>query len=258
MPRPRSWTDERLKSAVAVAQSWEDVARSLGLSVCRTTTKRLQRHAVRIGAKSAALPVQPGLTAISSPGPLDPDEVVAAVESSRTWLEVVKKLGVGRSKDGYRRVQEIARAQGVTLQGALSSPITPRDLPLPVRGRGISTVQIGARSEGAVLAALLKIGYNVLIPFGVARYDLVIETAEGFQRVQCKTAQANAGASICFNTRSKGKCYDGDIDYFGVIDPSTGNVYMIPFEVAQSRRSQMFLRLDGGRGVDARQFLLPS
>ena len=33
----------------------------------------------------------------------------------------------------------------------------------------------GARSEGAVLGALLKAGYAVLIPFGTLRYDLAVE-----------------------------------------------------------------------------------
>ncbi len=77
--------------------------------------------------------------------------------------------------------------------------------------------------------------------------------------MQCKTTRADGKASITFSTRSKGKCYDGDIDYFGVFDPQRGDVYMIPFKVAQPRRAAMYLRVDGGHGgTDARQFLMPS
>jgi hypothetical protein len=104
----------------------------------------------------------------------------------------------------------------------------------------------GACAEGAVTAALLRVGYNVLTPYTVTRYDLVMEGADGFYRVQCKTARLE-GDALTFSTKSKGRRYEGEVDYFGVYEPTSGHVYMIPIEVVGSRQS-VSLRLDGHQG----------
>ena len=138
--------------------------------------------------------------------------------------------------------------------GSVPEQDTFPELPLPIRHEAApSTIDKGTRSEGAVLAALLQLGYNVLLPFGVARYDLVIETTAGFKRVQCKTAHFFE-ASITFSTISKGKRYNGDVDYFGVHEPASGHVYMVPIEAVGRRRS-VYLRVNGKPGGrDAKQF----
>ena len=48
---------------------------------------------------------------------------------------------------------------------------------------------IGELSQAYIIARLIEIGYNVLVPYGDnLRYDLIIEDSEGkLQRVQCKT-----------------------------------------------------------------------
>lgn len=112
---------------------------------------------------------------------------------------------------------------------------------------------IGAHTEGRVLAALLQAGYVVAIPFGVARYDLVIETPKGFKRVQCKTGRLRSGA-VVFNTYSLGNVrrtgqystqpYQGSADLFGVYCPDTDKTYLVPVDgnVAEIR-----LRVDQAR-----------
>src|SRR5216683_2126443 len=63
----------------------------------------------------------------------------------------------------------------------------------------------GERSQAYIIAKLLDVGYNVLIPYGDnTRYDLVIEDADGkFWRVQCKTGWLeNNAAYIEFATAS--------------------------------------------------------
>ena len=95
----------------------------------------------------------------------------------------------------------------------------------------------GERSEGAVLAALLKKGYVVLLPFGDnQRYDLVVDSPAGFQRIQCKTGKITGGA-IAFSTcsvESKGKHerkdYCGQADLFGVFVPDLDKVYLVPVD----------------------------
>ncbi len=85
---------------------------------------------------------------------------------------------------------------------------TPRD-----------TSAIGDTCEAMVLAAALKAGRTVLLPFGNRhRYDLVIEDRHGhFQRVQCKSARLIKGA-IRFNTSSVHRKASGQVlrrDYTG-------------------------------------------
>ena len=55
-------------------------------------------------------------------------------------------------------------------------------------------VDMGQRTEGAILSELVRRGYKVLVPFGVnQRYDLVIDAGDRFLRVQCKTGRLRNG-----------------------------------------------------------------
>jgi len=98
---------------------------------------------------------------------------------------------------------------------------------------------IGERSEGMVLAALLRAGKVVLQPFGDnQRYDLVIDEDGTFVRVQCKTARwRREGESFQFDScssqvhRGQGKRgYRGQADVFGVYFPVTDTVYLVPVD----------------------------
>lgn len=107
----------------------------------------------------------------------------------------------------------------------------------------------GTRTEGAVLSVLLHAGYTVLIPFGVARYDLVIEVNEEFKRVQCKTARLRkSGTALEFNASSRppggrARNYAGEIDYFAAYWPAEGRVYLIPIEDLDGVNELITLRL---------------
>jgi hypothetical protein len=103
-------------------------------------------------------------------------------------------------------------------------------------------VDVGQRSEAAVLAAFVKHGYRVLTPFGVNhRYDFALDMGDRFLRVQCKTGRLRNGI-VCFaalstrvNTQSTyRRTYAGDIDLFAVYCPATGRVYVVPVEEATS------------------------
>jgi hypothetical protein len=96
-------------------------------------------------------------------------------------------------------------------------------------------VEVGQRTEAIVLAELVKRGHRVLLPFGVNhRYDLVLDTAEGFVRVQCKTGRLRNGR-IVFSTESvrsnmRGshrRGYQGEVDLFLVYGPQTEQVYAL-------------------------------
>jgi hypothetical protein len=111
-------------------------------------------------------------------------------------------------------------------------------------------VDVGLRSEAAILAELVRRGYRALVPFGSnQRYDVVIDLGGRFLRAQCKTGRFRNGV-VLFNTRSV-RCntrgaifrdYDGDADLFLVYCPENATVYCVPVEEAP--RGYMYLRVE--------------
>ena len=85
------------------------------------------------------------------------------------------------------------------------------------------------------MAALLKRGAKVLLPFGDnCRYDLVVEDQGSFSRIQCKTGKLVRGvvvfavASSQYHRGGKRQDYRGQVDAFGVFCPDNEKVYIIP------------------------------
>jgi PD-(D/E)XK endonuclease len=120
-------------------------------------------------------------------------------------------------------------------------------------------VDVGQRSEAAVLAAFVKHGYRVLTPFGVNhRYDFALDMGDRFLRVQCKTGRLRRGVilyaaeSTRVNTRrSHRRGYAGETDLFAIYCPDTDGVYVVPLEEAASARSS--LRIDPPANGQARR-----
>lgn len=84
------------------------------------------------------------------------------------------------------------------------------------------------------MAALIRRGFHVLVPFGEGRpYDLVVDLGgASFLRVQCKTAWPRNGCLV-FNphTTDHGRgrlSYIGRADIFGVYFPPSSSVYLVP------------------------------
>jgi PD-(D/E)XK endonuclease len=131
-------------------------------------------------------------------------------------------------------------------------------------------VDVGHRTEGAILSELIRLGYNVLVPIGVnQRYDLVVDIEGRFLRAQCKTGRLVEGV-VRFTTRSvrsNTRCtfvrgYTEDADVFLVHCPETGRVYSVPVEDAPGRC--MYLRVEPtvnhqGQGINwAADYELPA
>ena len=99
-----------------------------------------------------------------------------------------------------------------------------------------NTKTIGERSVACILAALLKAGKTVLLPFGDnQRYDMVIEEDGNFTRIQCKTGRLRNGViafNVCSQAGGSGKRrdYQGEIDVFGVYCPELDTVYIVPIK----------------------------
>jgi hypothetical protein len=114
-------------------------------------------------------------------------------------------------------------------------------------------VDVGQRTEAAILSELVRRGYAVLLPFGVnQRYDLVLDLDGKFVRAQCKTGRLRNGV-VLFSTKSVQsntrraviRDYDGDADVFLVYCPGTGCVYCVPVEEAPT--GYMYLRVEPTR-----------
>lgn len=97
----------------------------------------------------------------------------------------------------------------------------------------INTSKKGSISEGMVLAALVRMGYAVSVPFdGTLRYDLIFDDGS-LNRVQCKTGILRDGtvrfsSASCQRDTKVRSNYQGEVEYFGVYCPDNDKVYLIP------------------------------
>jgi hypothetical protein len=126
----------------------------------------------------------------------------------------------------------------------------------------MNTAQKGSFTEAILIAELLRRCYVVLKPvMAHSRYDLVIEVAGEFKKVQCKTGRISNGA-VEFNTNSvewktgriaKGRHYRGDIDYFLVYCEEINGVYLVPVEDVGVHHAR--LRIQPTRNNQAKSIL---
>src|SRR5215217_4997530 len=120
-------------------------------------------------------------------------------------------------------------------------------------------VDVGLRSEAAVLARLVEAGYQVLLPFGFNhRFDMVILRDGQFLTAQCKTGRLRNGAvefsarSVQSNTKgTRFRGYTGEVDLFIVFCPSNRGIYVIPAEDVPV--TGMYLRVDPPRNGQSKR-----
>lgn len=100
-----------------------------------------------------------------------------------------------------------------------------------------NTKYIGNITEMECMLAFMKLGYNVLTPYGdCERYDFVADVNGKFLKIQCKTSSStNNGESYKFSCRSvhklngqmkMAKYEEGEIDYFSTYFEN--KCYLIP------------------------------
>jgi len=101
--------------------------------------------------------------------------------------------------------------------------------------RSPNSKAVGDITQSQVMAALLKRGKRVLLPFGDnARYDLVVDEDGTFTRIQCKTGALRRGAVVFavassqYHRGGKRRDYRGQVDAFGVFCTDNEKIYIIP------------------------------
>jgi hypothetical protein len=111
----------------------------------------------------------------------------------------------------------------------------------------MQTREKGNLTEAKILAALVDPGYLVSIPFGAGhKYDFIIDDSVNLRRVQCKTGRVKRGV-LLFNSYSQSgngatkHGYYGLADLFAVLNPESGEVYLVP--VASFGTAGVTLRL---------------
>jgi hypothetical protein len=106
------------------------------------------------------------------------------------------------------------------------------------------TKRVGDVAEAMVLAALVRAGYHVSIPWGENnRYDLIFESEDAFARVQVKSGRLRLGVIWfnCYSThvrrgRASHRSYCGEVEYFGVYCRDNDGTYLVPAnDVAATR-----------------------
>ena len=110
----------------------------------------------------------------------------------------------------------------------------------------MNSKQLGNITEVAVMLEFLKLGYNVLTPYGdCERYDFVTDINNNFYRIQVKTSKIEDG-KIIFNTASthyvNGKCVHHsytkeEVDYLSTF--YDGKCYLIPVEECGGRQTSL-------------------
>ena len=121
----------------------------------------------------------------------------------------------------------------------------------------MNSKQIGNITEVSVMLEFLKLGYNILTPYGdCERYDFVFEKDNKFYKVQVKTSKWENG-KIEIQTASThyvdGKCIHQsyskkEIDYFATF--YNGKCYLIPVELSGNR--SMSLRIEPPKNGNTR------
>ena len=114
----------------------------------------------------------------------------------------------------------------------------------------------GKASEAVILAALVKMGKSVQVPWGEERYDLAVDEGGTLVRIQCKTGTLVDGCvrfktSITDARRPLGDGgYLGQVDAFAVYCPQNERVYLIPIDAVQTTMAAR-LRLTPARNGQA-------
>jgi hypothetical protein len=114
----------------------------------------------------------------------------------------------------------------------------------------MTSKHIGNIAELETMLAFIKLGYNVLTPYGdCERYDFVVDNKGVFIRVQCKTAKSvDNDSAFRFNCRSTHKSggkiihhkyTKEEIDYF--VTYFNGKCYLIPVEECGAEKNLRIL-----------------
>jgi hypothetical protein len=176
---------------------------------------------------------------------IDPDELTAAVAASRSWPELMQRLGYAANSGSARAsLRKAAVTLGVDMSH-LSGLLTGHPGG-PFAGPA-DEANLRRAASFIVAAKCALLGHAVSWPLEPAAYDLLVDTKqEGLLRVQVKSgthvahdswvvwitkrpaASSGAGTRLAYTA--------DEIDYFAVVDPEQ-QVYMLPIGLVGGQQS---------------------
>ncbi len=220
MARRRTYTDQQLADAIRTSTSWRGVLRELGLLATSGSAMRSARsYADRLGLDHSHFVGQRKWT---------PDSLRSAVEAASSWEEAGEIVGI-LSPAGVSNLRGHALRLGIPtahLDGprAVAEPPGPATLVPDLRH---------LRHAGEMIAAAWYqlSGWDVVLPLGQPRYDLLVEDDQETRKVQVKTTTTRIGHSWTVAlSKSQGghRTYTPDeIDEFFIVDGDL-HCYLIP------------------------------
>lgn len=255
MARPRKWTDEQLREAVATSSTWKDVVLKIGRTDNPKARRVVQGHAVRMELDVGHLPT---FKPIDPVYPYDArfrnlvNDLVTIVPECDSWGQVFKRLGVNPSGSGYVSLRAKAVALGLDTshfrgQAWSSRPIDHVAVPF-MRDRDETLLHKAAAARAT--AWFMERGYTVCIPAEPALYDLVVDSDVGLVKVQVKSTFSqdpktgrwvvrihrmtySPDAKLTTNgARVKCVYAPGEIDFFFIVTADNVN-YLIPLGVTK-------------------------
>jgi hypothetical protein len=265
MARPRTWTDEQLKKAIATSSTWGEVVTRIGHADYGPARRVMQAHAVRLDLDVTHLPpFKPIAPRFPYDRPVvDAAQLSAAIAASISWAGVLHQLGFGQSGSAQSRLRKQAEALGLDFshfrgQAWGAAPVDATETPFG-RERDVKLLHRAACAYAT--AWFMERGYTVSVPVEPTIYDLVVDSAEGLFKVQVKSTVTKErtgrwlvqisrmayepGAKVTRNgARVRCSYAPGEIDYFFVVTPD--DYYLIPLTATKGLRS---LTLDSKYGA---------
>lgn len=232
-PPKYTWSDTQLTDAVSVSACWRDVLRALGLTTTsESVVRRVRRHVEQLGLD---------VSHFKGTRTWDDAQLKRAVAHALSWDDVLTSLGLLDPRKDTR-----ARVKGHAVR-----------LGLDVKHMEAAHTSVGAASDwrvdlvrlrdasAAIAAAWFTLrGCVVSLPMEQATYDLLVQSANGVNRVQVKTTttRASEGGQVSIGRRpyAAGNLaplmpYDPKvIDYFFIVDGDL-TMYLIPSRVIAGR-----------------------
>lgn len=178
------------------------------------------------------------------------DQLRSIIVDAKCWSDVMEALGKARSASA-KHVQQSVFRLGLDTSHFLHKARVPKtfSFPLPPQRRCK-----GHAGLSVAISWFMRHDYVALLPVEPALYDLVVETAEGFRKVQVKSSGRTANRGSRRSVRLTRRLYDSsvsanangtyrmvpyeahEVDYFFVI-VGDGRMFLIPFSAVQGQSS---------------------
>jgi hypothetical protein len=244
---PAGVTVDALREAVAASRSWRGVLRHFGMSA--------PRNGRSMRAACDALGISYEHFNGTRWDRLDEAALVRAVATSRSWIEVMARLGFAVDSGSARAsLRRSALALGLDVSHLAVQPVA--DAGDPFSGVGDER-QLRHAASLLVAAKCTMLGHRVAWPLEPQPYDLLVDTAQkGILRVQVKSGTQFVGGSWVASitkvrrgptgARQRTAYTAEEVDYFAIVDAER-QVYMLPIGLVEGQTAVSLRKYDAYR-----------